>query len=114
MFVDTKTKDTTTVGLVPDSCPLLIRKKKKHTKLFQIPGASLSTAQCVVEFLQGRGLRPQLSLDEIKEVYAAAKEIGSEELVNACVARVWDLRETWLRPGVHDLETECPWVYTLL
>ncbi len=54
-------------------------------------------------------------LTDALEVYNAAKELGSEDLVCACVERVWALRDEWLGAvQVGDMERECAWMYTLL
>jgi hypothetical protein len=114
VFVDADTKETVHVGVIPEQCTY-IKKKKKSAKTFQIPGASLATARTVVAFLELGTLPPNLSLLDISEVYKAAKAIEVDALIDACVQRVWDTRDEWMwSVEVADRETEYAWVYNYI
>lgn len=108
-------REPTEVGLVPDSCAVLVRRKKKAGRTMHIPGASLDTARRVARFLQGAGLG-DAGLPELRGLWDAARAIGCEDLAHACVARAWEIRAEWM-PAAEPagaLEEEGAWMYTVI
>lgn len=112
------------VGVIPAECVNRNHKLKKHQAgtaakpAYVFPGVPLVAVRAAVDFLGNRSVSLLSgSVDDVKDVYAAAKLIGSESLIQACVDRVWDLKSEWLglpADSSTELETECAWMYLVM
>lgn len=80
------------VGTIPRERALEIRRKR-NAKTYQIAGASPHVARLVVGML---AVPPTARLESVSDAlgaYRASRELGSEDLVRACVDFVWNRYE---------------------
>lgn len=114
--------ETIVVGEVYDlrKSKVLNKRKKKSTKTYKIPEASLATSRSVVRYLNEGVVDPDVldSIVKIRDMFMAAKAMGINDLIDVCVDAAVDILAKegidLLRGGAANdetKETECLWVY---
>lgn len=117
---DENTRRVTDVGVIPPEGVMRGHKLKKHPTgttadpAFVFPNVSLAAVQTTVGFLGRTQTLGNETIEQLKEIYVAAKLIGSESLIQACVDRAWELRVGWMEDPPEDLETEHAWMYLVM
>lgn len=111
------------VGTIQVGCVMRGHKLKKHAvgtsakPAFVFSNIPLHTVRATVDFLSGHTKNlDAVGVPDVLQLYAAAKMIGSEIMIQACVDRVWALRDVWITEGDDSmpLETECAWMYLVM